>query len=156
MLILVILALLGLMIWSIHKLNTCESYDDEGWICLIITSGFGLMIATISFFIVLGIVVNGAVIDEEIAVLGERNTEINTSLTEMVENYTNYERSTYEKLKISDITVVLQAYPDLKAQPLVEQQINTYVENQNEITKKKQEKVRLKVKRWWLTFNIGE
>lgn len=156
MLIIIIGILIPLTIWSIHKFNNCSSYDDEIWAILLILFGSGAVIASFAFLILLGVVTNGFVIDDEIAILEQRNTEINNSLAETISNYTQYESNTYERLKMTDAVVVMQAFPDLKMQPLVEQQINTYINNQNEITKKQQEKARLKVARWWLILNLGE
>ena len=153
--LLFILSVLALVV-SFKKIKTVDYLDEDPWFCAIIFSVVSTVITFICMIIVIGCVVGGQVIDDEIAILEQRNESINTSLAEMVQSYTKYETETYEKLKLTDVTVVLQAYPELKTQPLVEQQIQTYVDNQNEITKKQQEKARLKVKRWWLTFNIGE
>lgn len=99
--------------------------------------------------------VNLHVIDEKISLYETRNNEINTALAEMIEAYTNYETQAFADAKLDNATVVLQAYPDLQAQPLVQQQIETYVENEKEIIRLKEEKINAYSTWWWLSFGIG-
>ena len=43
-------------------------------------------------------------------------------------------------------------YPELKSDKLVEEQISVYEENNKKIRELKEDKIDLKVKKWWLYF----
>lgn len=153
--IILLLALSILMIvWAVKRLNA-EPYSDDGWMVMIIVGGFATTFTFIALLCLLGTVVNGGIIDDKIALYAERNEEINKSLEVAIEKYTNYESDTFEKLKHDDATVLVNAYPELKAQPLIQEQIDTYVSNTKEITSLREEKINLKLAWWWLSFGVG-
>ncbi|MBS4902320.1 MAG: hypothetical protein KHZ96_07550 [Coprobacillus sp.] len=139
-------------------------------ILLIIISIIGLIIACVidedfaGFFLVcfcvlfvigifLGISVsNGKTIDEKIAMYQEENSKIEKQIDTLVSNYMNYESDTYEKIKSESSITLVSMYPELKSDKLVEEQISVYEENNKKIREFKEDKINLKVKKWWLYF----
>lgn len=140
-------------------------------ILLIIISIIGLIVAVAideddiaSFFLVcfcvlfviaifLGFSVsNGRVIDEKITMYQEENNKIEKQLDTLVSNYMNYESNTYEKFKSESSVTLVSMYPELKSDKLVEEQISVYEENNKKIRELKEDKINLKVKKWWLYF----
>ena len=107
----------------------------------------------IELIIVVSIIVNAtkvskiSIMDSKIAMYEEENNNIQKSVSEIVENYMNYESNTYassiEKIDLKNLDVIMatQIYPDLKANGLVMQQINVYTENSNKIKQVKEEKL---------------
>lgn len=103
--------------------------------------------------IFLGISVsNGRIIDEKISMYQEENTKIEKQIDTLVSNYMNYESNTYEKFKSESSITLVSMYPELKSDKLVEEQISVYEENNKKIRELKEDKINLKVKKWWLHF----
>lgn len=139
-------------------------------ILLIIISIIGFIIAYVidedfaGFFLVcfcvllvigmfLGISVsNGKTIDEKIVMYQEENNKIEKQIDTLVSNYMNYESNTYEKFKSESSITLVSMYPELKSDKLVEEQISVYEENNKKIRELKEDKIDLKVKKWWLYF----
>lgn len=126
--------------------------------CVVIesdTAGFFLMCSGVLFVIAifLGVLVsNGRTIDEKITMYQEENNKIEKQLDTLVSNYMNYESNTYEKLKSESSVTLVSMYPELKSDKLVEEQISVYEENNKKIRELKEDKINLKVKKWWLYF----
>lgn len=139
-------------------------------ILLIIISIIGFIIAYVidedfaGFFLVcfcvllvigmfLGISVsNGKTIDEKIVMYQEENNKIEKQIDTLVSNYMNYESDTYEKIESESSITLVSMYPELKSDKLVEEQISVYEENNKKIREFKEDKINLKVKKWWLYF----
>lgn len=126
--------------------------------CVVIesdTAGFFLMCSGVLFVIAifLGVLVsNGRTIDEKITMYQEENSKIEKQLDTLVSNYMNYESNTYEKFKSESSITLVSMYPELKSDKLVEEQISVYEENNKKIRELKEDKINLKVKKWWLYF----
>lgn len=82
----------------------------------------------------------------------EENTKIEKQIDTLVSNYMNYESNTYEKFKSESSITLVSMYPELKSDKLVEEQIFVYEENNKKIRELKEDKINLKVKKWWLYF----
>lgn len=97
-------------------------------------------------------------IDKKIEMYKEENNNIQNSITTIVQNYMNYESNTYiESLKEIDtsnldIMIATQIYPDLKANELVNKQIEIYQNNNDKIKQLKEQKFDGEVAKWWLYF----
>lgn len=111
-----------------------------------------------SVFIIVLMIAHGAklseasAIDERIALYEEANCGIDSQITEIVTQYKDYEAGTFEKAKGDSTVALVTLYPELKSNELVQSQMEIYVENQKQILKLKEEKISLKVYRWWLYF----
>ena len=70
----------------------------------------------------------------------------------MVQNYMEYEKSTYKEFERSDAISYVSMYPELKSNTLVEKQIDTYTSNKRKINELREEQLDLKVMKWWLYF----
>lgn len=96
--------------------------------------------------------------DRKIAMYQEENNNIQTQITDIVDNYMKYESDTYDKslknidLKNSDVVVLTQLYPNLKSDEMVKTQIEIYQKNNETIKKLKEEKLECEVSKWWLYF----
>lgn len=95
---------------------------------------------------------NGRIMDEKITMYQEENTKIEKQLDTLISNYMNYESNTYEKFKSESSITLVSMYPELKSDKLVEEQISVYEENNKKIRELKEDKINLKVKKWWLYF----
>lgn len=95
---------------------------------------------------------NGRIMDEKITMYQEENNKIEKQLDTLVSNYMNYESNTYEKFKSESSVTLVSMYPELKSDKLVEEQISVYEENNKKIREIKEDKINLKVKKYWLYF----
>ena len=97
-------------------------------------------------------VVDASVIDEKIALYEESNEVIESELDLLVKNYMNYESDTLSQFKSESSTTLVTMFPELKADTLVQQQLNTYKENTAIIRQLKEEQLKASVAKWWLYF----
>ena len=88
----------------------------------------------------------------------QENNNIQYSISEIVENYKDYEvesqTKSLENIKTQnlDVALVTQIYPDLKSNELVVKQIEVYSDNNNKIKQLKEEKLNKQIVKWWLYF----
>ena len=138
--LLIIISIIGFVI-------SCVIEDD-------IAGFFGMCFCVLFIIaILLGIIVSGGrTIDEKIAMYQEENNKIEKQLDTLVSNYMNYESNTYEKFKSESSVTLVSMYPELKSDKLVEEQISVYEENNKKIRELKEDKINLKVEKWWLYF----
>lgn len=138
--LLIIISIIGFVI-------SCAIEDD-------IAGFFGTCFCVLFIIaILLGVLVsNGRTIDEKISMYQEENTKIEKQIDTLVSNYMNYESNTYEKFKSESSITLVSMYPELKSDKLVEEQISVYEENNKKIRELKEDKINLKVKKWWLYF----
>ena len=137
--------------------------DNRNNVCMLgvtITgfSGFCFLIAGAYLLYTIDNVMELKIIDQQIEMYQEENSNIQNSISEIIGNYMNYEQGTYAKslesmdLKSLDIVVLSQLYPDLKANEMVNQQINIYQENNNKVKELKEKKLKCQLSKWWLYF----
>ena len=91
-------------------------------------------------------------IDEKIEMYQEENENIEKQIDTIVQNYMNYESSTFIDLKGNDAMTLVSLYPELQSDELVKTQIATYQANNNKLKELKELKIDSKVYRWWLYF----
>ncbi len=124
-------------------------------------SGFSLcvigtlitIISVIAMIFLLPNVSNSFTIDEKISMYQKENTNIETSITKVVENYKDYEKEILENVKPEEVVLVAtQVYPELKSNTLVEKQIDVYFKNNKKIKELKEDKINYKIYKWWLYF----
>lgn len=115
----------------------------------------GGIIAVITFIatLVVGVdVSNLSVIDEKIEMYQEENKNIEEQMDILVKQYMDYESDTLSEFKSESSVTLVSMYPELKSDTLVEQQLTTYIENNNNIKNLKAKKIDGSVLRWWLYF----
>lgn len=95
---------------------------------------------------------NIMVIDDKIALYEEENANIEQNIGELVENYKDYESSTFENFKLDNLSMLFSMYPELKSNELATKQIDLYISNNTEIKKLKETKLDYEVYKWWLFF----
>lgn len=82
----------------------------------------------------------------------EENARIESQLAETVAQYQQYEKEIFTEVSPESSVQLVSMYPALKADTLVQKQIETYVANNNTIKELKAEKIYGKIYRWWLYF----
>lgn len=102
--------------------------------------------------VVLGDIVDSGYVDERIAVIENKNKEVESGIQTMVKNYLEHEGATYKAMTPEEAVAYATAYPELASNELVKEQIATYKNNREKILELEQKKIDRKVLRWWLYF----
>ena len=126
-------------------------FDSEGSIVVAVL--FAIMaLVVLAFIFILNADVKGAdVIKEKIEMYEEENSEIESEISTLVTQYMAFEQDTLETLKVEGSLVTLvNLYPELKSDELVQAQIQLYISNQHEIIKLKEDLIDLGIKKIWL------
>lgn len=126
----------------------------------------GNMLSSFAFIVLLMFLVVGAirvedlkfgelVIDKKIAILEERNGDIESELSAMALGYITYEKEAYESFTntakenpIAFINIV----PELSSNEVVKEQMDIYAENRQQIIALMTSKAELKYLPWYLYF----
>lgn len=139
-----------LLVFAIWLWCECDSEYLGGM--LVIVSGIGFAVCVISI-ICLVINVSGLrVIDQKIEMYEQENTKIETQISDMVQQYQEYENGIFTEVAPESAMTLVSLYPELKSDALVQKQIEVYLENNNKIKELKEAKIDGSVKRWWLYF----
>lgn len=97
-------------------------------------------------------VIDASVVDERIAMYESENTEIEEQIASVVQQYQEYESGIFREVAPDSSVTMVSLYPELKADTLVQKQIEIYVANNEKIKSLKEEQITASVKRWWLYF----
>ena len=129
-------AMLVISIILLYKTN------EDGWTAGIAISAFvatGTVIATIVGIVMLATSAN---IAKKIEMCEEENIVLEQKIDSAVQVYLDHEGLVYD-LEDLDATTLLIVLPELNGNELVKSQIQTYVDNCNEIKKLKERKINL-------------
>ena len=95
--------------------------------------------------------------DQKIQMCEEENKKIELQVELVVNQYLEYEQGIVDKIDISEysgdkLLLISQLYPDLKANTLLQQQLELYVKNNDEIRQLKLDKLNNSKWKFWLYF----
>jgi len=149
MLILTLVIITGLMIFFEykHKEDCFSSWE----LTRIFT--IPILIINVIALLILGICLTDCrVVNKKIELYQSQNKDIEKKIEITVKKYMNFETDTYKELKTDSYINLVNLYPDLKSDKLVQQQIELYTNNNNTITQLKEEKINETIYRWWIYF----
>ena len=132
----------------VNRFEVCEGLAfTAGFISL-----FGIAATVIAILVIAPDVNTEFVIDQKIQLYEQENAIIEQRIDTVVQEYMAYEKETYADLSAVDPVARVALFPELKADTMVQAQIQTYTQNWEKILSLKEEKVNLITKRWWLSF----
>ena len=140
----IFIALLGLSIIFIKDIDLrvlCVG------ICSVLT-----VIGIIAMLTVGGELVAGQTIQDKITMYEAENAKIDSQICEIVEGYKTYEKETFEKISNKSANVLVELYPDLKSNELVQKQMEVYMNNKKKVVSLQEDLINQKPLRWWLYF----
>lgn len=127
--------------------------DWEEWSAAITGAGVAALIVCIIVTCVLSNgLVKGKLIDDKIQMYEEENAQIEEQLSEMIEQYQEYESGIFKEVAPESSTTLINLYPELKADALVQKQIEVHIANNKKIKELKESQIDITVKKWWLYF----
>jgi len=140
--------------YSCSDCKNSECWDDvksRGWVPLI--AGIIIFVcAVIATFAVGGQVVNARTIAPQLEMHQTENYHIQQSVGLIVQNYMDFERSTFTELQTTSPLVLISLFPDLSSNELVNTQIELYIRNNERIRSLRTAEIRASNYRWWLFF----
>lgn len=142
MLILLSIVLLVLLIVAANK-----DWDGAGSFCTI-----GFAVCLIAVAVLSWNIVSGYTLESKINMYMQENQNIEEDMNILVEQYMNYESDTYGNLKNESSITLVSLYPELKANTLVEKQIEIYTENNKKIKELKEKIINISNYKWILYF----
>ena len=148
--------ILGILIIAYLMVSFVKKWDDEYGkeLCQMTLFIIGVIIL-VAMVIVLCPIISSRNLDEKIKMYKEENQKIEAQIDVVVQNYMNYESSTFKDIKIDtsqNSMVLVSLYPELKSDELMKAQIKTYQKNNDAIKKLKEKKIDVKANKWWLYF----
>ena len=149
--ILVILAI-SITLFIVGFVLYANTRMDEGAFAM---SAIGATIGLVALIItiILSIsCVNASTVEERITMYQEENTRIEEQITEIVNQYQQYEKDVFTEVTPDSAMTIVSLYPELKSDSLVASQIEVYINNNETIKQLKVESINASVYRWWLYF----
>lgn len=129
-----------------------EKTESDTAFVFFVLSGISLAISLI-VTIILGVMVSLLpVIDSQIEMYQEENTQIEQQIANVVCQYQQYETEIFTTVAPEDSISLVALYPELKSDTLVQKQIDVYVANNEKIKALKEKQINGSVLRWWLYF----
>ena len=129
------------------------------WLDLDVAGAFTVAIGVVASGIsIISIIVlcvslsNYRVIDEKIAMYQEENTKIEEQIAETVKQYQQYEADIFTDVASDSAITLVALYPELKADTLVQSQVDVYIKNNEKIKSLKEDKINGTINKWWLYF----
>ena len=107
----------------------------------------------VAICILISEVATANILDDKIAMYQEENAKIEKDIDRIVKDYLEYNHDTFADLKTEESSITLVTlFPELKADNLVQQQLEIYVANNAKIKRLKEEKIDISKKKWILYF----
>lgn len=132
-----------------------SNMSEDGAVCLAILNFF-IYCAFIGCFITIMCfipkIATENIYDTRIEIVQESNLQLEEQICSAVEKYLEHEENVYEKLDITTAIGLFSAYPNLKSNELVQQLIDTYKANFEEIKGLKLEKTNLAIYKFLVYF----
>ena len=156
--LLLLIAIVAIVIFSKKEVKFERETSDTGngvFITGILATGIIILICTILGLCSIQNIVESNYIPQEINMYQQENNKIESNINVVVSNYLQHENKVFDKSKVKESSVMLvQTYPELKSNTIVEEQIKVYYSNNNKIKKLKDEYIKSNVSRWFLYFNL--
>lgn len=151
MITLILIVLIALFVFAKYKDNLSDMWEDT-WCVLSYVLGFGAAITFVAWFIILICLVSCRTINPKIEMLQEQNKQIEEKVAISVEQYMNYEKDTFTELKPESYINLVNLYPELKSDELIQKQIELYTINNEKIVELKEMKIEETIYKWLLYF----
>ena len=113
------------------------------------------IIAAVAFFAFIALCVKVSwlhVLDQKIQMYEEENARIEAQISEAVTQYQAYEKEVFVEVAPESAVTLVALYPELKADTLVQKQVEIYIKNNQTIKGLKEKQINGTVLKWWLYF----
>lgn len=148
-----ILVILGVCILAfILGVTITDNVDYDTGNIITICAFLGFMGSLVAVIVLAIGVSKLSVIDKQIEMYQDENTQIEQQIANVVCRYQKYETEIFTTVAPEDSISLVALYPELKSDTLVQKQIDVYVANNEKIKALKEKQINGSVLRWWLYF----
>ena len=131
-----------------NEFDTHSFFTFMSWVLGLVALTFIINIWSLSIE-----VATESTIDSKIAMYQEENANIERDIDKIVREYLEHEHNTFADLKTEESSITLVTlFPELKADTLVQQQLEIYVANNASIKQLREEKINMAKTKWILYF----
>lgn len=156
LLLLLGIAVVGMIAFLVLRVKYPSKYDFD-------VHDFFTIMSWLFGFVVLGLIIaicclsttvaTEITIDSKIEMYQEENDNIERDIDRVVKEYLEHEHDIFADLKTEESSIVLVTlFPELKADALIQQQLEIYINNNAQIRSLKKEKIDIMRKKWILYF----
>lgn len=148
-----IILLTVLCILAVIVANISNVYEHEmiNFLSLLGAVAIGVTEVTI-IAVIIAFMTNGITASEKIKMYQTENKKIENQIGELVKGYMDYESKTYKNFKNESSITMVNLYPDLKSNELVQKQMNIYLTNNDKIKELNEKEIDTKIGKWLLYF----
>lgn len=150
MILVIIAVLFVLLVWGLYLSRDC--YADSIGVGMSVISGIALVISFIGCLALIHDVKTINIVDDKIIMYQEENEKIENEITGIVYDYMRYEEKILSETSNRSAIELVHLYPELKADTLVQRQMEIYLANNDKIKSLKEQQLNGPVYRWWLYF----
>lgn len=129
-----------------------DDYGNDIWEFLAMIFSFTSVILFIIFICCIFILSGKHATIQKIEMYQEENTKIENQISELVNQYMEYEKETFKGIKTESSIALVSLYPELKSDKLVDKQLNIYYKNSNKIKALKSKKLEYSTYKYLLCF----
>ena len=147
---LIVLAIGLILEIKAFKKNKCDFGDEYPQI--LVPSCAVIIVVLIAMVAISSNVISSRYIPEKIEMYEEENAAIEEQIADVVNDYMEYEEGIFEDISPDEAMTVVLLYPDLKANTVVEKQMEVYIANNQKIKELKEEYISANSFKWWLYF----
>ena len=149
-----IILLTVLCILAVIVANISNVYEHEmiNFLSLLGAVAIGVTEVTI-IAVIIAFMTNGITASEKIKMYQTENKKIENQIGELVKGYMDYESKTYKNFKNESSITMVNLYPDLKSNELVQKQMNIYLTNNDKIKELNEKEIDTKIGKWLLYFD---
>ena len=103
--------------------------------------------------LIAGVCTGESRIDAKLEMYEKENARIEQSVEIVVKDYLDHENKVYDNITTENaVTVVALAYPELASKDIVKEQIALYESNNKKIKDLKEQKIDIRLEKFWLYF----
>lgn len=146
--LLTVLCILAVIVASISNV-----YEHEVINFLSLLGAVAIGVAEVIIIaVIIAFMTNGITASEKIKMYQTENKKIENQIGELVKGYMDYESETYKNFKNESSITMVNLYPDLKSNELVQKQMNIYLTNNDKIKELNEKEIDTKIGKWLLYF----
>ena len=149
-----ILLLVISIVFAVISFKKEDFVRENGYAFTFVVSSIAVLALSILIIINASCVVDSMVMDEKIGMYQEENESIESDISIMVSEYKQHELNVFDRSETTSPIVLMQMYPELKSDTLVQGQMAVYIENNKKIKELKEQKINYEINKWWLYFNL--
>lgn len=147
----IVLTLLCILAVIVANISYYNDHEVINFISLLGTIVIGI-IDVICIIAIFTFMINGITTSDKIKMYQAENKQIENQIGELVKGYMDYESETYKSFKNENSVTMINLYPELKSNELVQKQMNVYLTNNAKIKELKEIEIDTKIGKWLLYF----